>query len=124
MDEKSDIDQGLNEIVVPKNKQGSYGSKDYLCNLELSNASLDPMFGVTSHFISSHDGKTDSGNQTKYQYIQEAFSTNIAETEEAWIRCTQDDYMDIYMVPTIHDKNASHPAFMRCKKDDQINSIW
>ena len=59
MDEKSDIDIGLNEVIVPKNKQGSYGSKDYLHNLELSTAPLEPNFGVASHFISSYDGKTD-----------------------------------------------------------------
>ena len=28
MDKKSDISMGLNEVVVPKTKQGSYGSKD------------------------------------------------------------------------------------------------
>ena len=60
MDEKSDIDIGLNEVIVPKNKQGSYGSKDYLHNLELSTAPLEPKFGVASHFISSHDDKTNS----------------------------------------------------------------
>ena len=32
MDEKSDIDIDLNKVIVPKNKQGSYGSKDKLCN--------------------------------------------------------------------------------------------
>ena len=30
MDKTSDIDIGLNEVVVPNHKQGSFGSKDYL----------------------------------------------------------------------------------------------
>ena len=65
MDEISDIDIELNEVIVPKNKWGFYGSKDYLCNLELVTAPLDPKFGVVFHFISSHDDKTNSGYQTK-----------------------------------------------------------
>ena len=59
MNEKSDIDIGLNEVVAFKTKQCSYGSKDYLHNLKLSTAPLDPKF----HFISSHDRETDSRNQ-------------------------------------------------------------
>ena len=75
--------------------------KDYLCSLELSTAPLEPKFGVASHFISSHDGKTESRNQIKHQYIQEVFVSNIAKTEEAQISCTQYDLMDIFMVSKI-----------------------
>ena len=57
MDEKSEIDIGLNEFVVPINEQGSCGSKDYLHSLEFSIAPHDPKFGVASHFISSCNGK-------------------------------------------------------------------
>ena len=64
MDEKLDIDIGLNKVVAPKHK------RDYLCNLELFTTPLDTTFGVTSHFINSHDGKTDSGNQPKHQLIK------------------------------------------------------
>ena len=51
MDEKSDIRRELNEVDVPNNKQDFYGSKNYLCNLELSTASLIPHF--VWHLISS-----------------------------------------------------------------------
>ena len=64
MNEKSLIDIGLNEVAFAKGKQGSYGSKDYLHNLELSTASLNPKFVVASHIISNCIIKTDSGNQT------------------------------------------------------------
>ena len=67
MNEKSDIDIGLNEVVVPKNKQVSCGSKDYLCNLKLSKAPLEFKFGVAFHFVSNCNGETDRGNQTKHQ---------------------------------------------------------
>ena len=83
MDEKSDIDIGLNKAVVPKNKQGSYRSKDSLYCLKLVSASLGPMFAVAFHLISSHDGMTDCKNQTKHYGIQEVFVNNIAKIEEA-----------------------------------------
>ena len=51
MDEKSDIDIGLNKIVVPKNEQGSYGSKDYLNSLNLSEALVVLKFYVASHLL-------------------------------------------------------------------------
>ena len=108
---------------------------------------------MTSHLISSCDGKTERRNQTKYQFIQEVFVSNITKIEEAQIRCTQYDFMDIFMVPTNHDKNALHPALMwnddqcnlflhwdlftfnniclwqyyfnkRCGEDDQVSSMW
>ena len=62
--------------------QGSYGSKDFLCKLKFSTALLNPKFGVASHFVSSHDDKINSGNQTKHQHIQEAFVSNIALINE------------------------------------------
>ena len=72
---------------------------------------------MVSHFISSCDGKTDSRNQTKHQYIQEAFVSNIAKIEKAQNRWTQYDFIDIFMVPTINDKNVSHPVLIW--NDDQ-----
>ena len=122
MNVKSDIDIGLNEVVIPKNKQGSYGPKDYLHSLELFTAPLESKFDVASHFISSHDGEAHSGNKIKYQYIQEVFVSNVAKIEEAQIRCSQYDFMDIFMVPMVHDKNASHPALMW--NDDELFLCW
>ena len=112
MDDKTDITIDLNKVVVPKFKQGVYGSKDCLHNLELSAALIDPKFGVTSHFISSHDDRTDIGNQTKHQYIKEVFVNEIAKVEVAQIMCTQYDFMDVFIVPTICDKNTTPPGFM------------
>ena len=63
--------------------------------------------------------KTDSGNQSKHLYIQKAFVSNIAKIEEAKIRCNQYNFMDIFIVPTIHDKNISYQALMW--NDDQHN---
>ena len=43
---KSDFKIGLNKVVIPKNKQGFSGSRNYLCNLGLSTAPLDFKFDV------------------------------------------------------------------------------
>ena len=69
MDEKSDIDIKLSKCVVSKKKQGIYGSKEYLHYLDLSSAHFNHKFGVASHFISSCDGITDTGNQTNHHNI-------------------------------------------------------
>ena len=43
MDEKYDIDMRLNKVIVPKYKQDSYGSKDY----------LNAKFDVASHSVAT-----------------------------------------------------------------------
>ena len=149
MDEKSDIDIGFNKNIVQKNKQGTYGSKDSLHNLELFTDLLGPKFVVASFIISSCNGKTVSRNQTKHQYIQEVIVHDIAKMKEAPIRCTQYDFMDVFMMPTIQDKNSSHLVLVgitiyfytvrltlkniclwlycvnkRCDEVDQVRGIW
>ena len=48
---------------------------------ELFSAPFKPLFGVASHFVSSHDGVTDTGNQIKHQYIEDAFVGSIIKVE-------------------------------------------
>ena len=81
MEEKPDINMEFNKVVVPK-KQGIYGPNNYIYNFELSTDPLDLKFGIASHCISSHDGRTDTENQTKHQYIQKAFVSNITKVEK------------------------------------------
>ena len=54
--------------------------------------------GVPSHFVRSRDGETDAGNQTKHQYIQEIFVSNIEKVENAMMRAESYDMMAIFMV--------------------------
>ena len=58
-----------NSILIPKDKHGQFGSHDHLCNLDAATFTLAPKMGVPSHFVSSRDGKTESGSQTKHQFI-------------------------------------------------------
>ena len=83
MNEKSIIDVRLN-VAVPKRKQEPNGSKSYLHSQELSTAPLHPKFGVTSHFMSNCIIKTNSGNQTKHQFIKNVF--DVAKIEKV-LRC-------------------------------------
>ena len=83
LDEKSNIIIGFNKVAVPEDYQATCGSKDYLCNQELSTALIDLKFVAASHFIHSHSGKNESRNQKKHQYIQEAIISNIAKIEVA-----------------------------------------
>ena len=57
------VDQGA--VLVPKDRRGAYGSRDYLRNLDSSTYALVPKMGVPSHFVSSRDDETEAGNQTK-----------------------------------------------------------
>ena len=83
VDEKTGIEIKVNQVVVPKSKQVVNGFKDYLCNLELSTAPLDLINSLTSYLNKCHGSKTDTGNQTKHQCIQEAIVNNIAKVKEA-----------------------------------------
>ena len=64
--ELEDDDIDANVILVPKNRRGDFGSRDYLRNLESATAPLDPKMGVPLHFVSSCDGETDARNQMKH----------------------------------------------------------
>ncbi len=51
----------------------------FLDNQNVSTKLLDPKFGVTKHFVNSLTGETEEGNQTKHQYIQDTYITNLAK---------------------------------------------
>ena len=70
-------------VLVPKHHRGTYGSRDYLRNLDATTTPLDPKMGVPSHFVSSCDGETETGNQTKSQMIEEVFVSNHDKLQQA-----------------------------------------
>ena len=74
-----------NSILVPKGRCNTPGNRDYNQNLDLAMSPLDPKIGVPSHFISNRDGKTESGNQTKHQFIQEVFVSNFNKVDQAML---------------------------------------
>ena len=70
-------------VLVPKHRCGIYGSRDYLRNLDAATTPLDPKMGVLSHFVSSCDGETETGNQTKSQMIEEVYVSNHDKLQQA-----------------------------------------
>ena len=101
-----------NSVLVPKGRRGKPGDRDYNRNLDLATSPLDPKMGVPSHFVSSRDGETESGNQTKHQFIQEVFVSNFNKVEQAMLRAENYDMMDVFMVPSVKNKNARLPKDM------------
>ena len=99
-----------NTILVPKDKRGDVGSRDYLRYLKFATDALDPKFGVPSHLVSTHDGKTESGNQTKHQFIQETFCSNNDKVERALRRFESYDMVGIFKVPNVINQNGSTPG--------------
>ena len=99
-----------NAVLVPKGRRGDFGSRDYIRNIKSATAPLDPSMGVPSHFVSSRNGKTETGNQTKSQFIQEIFVSNLEKVKQAKLRAEAYDMMVIVMVPSIRDKLAIRPS--------------
>lgn len=108
-EEVSDEAVEENSILVPKHRRGEVGSRDYLRNLDAATAPLEPKLGVPSHFVSSRDGETEDGNQTKHQFIQETFVSNYDKLMQALLRAEAYDFMAIFMVPDVKDRFARKP---------------
>ena len=98
-----------NSILVPKDRRGESGGRDYLRNLDAATTPLEPKLGVPSHFVSSRDGEIELGNQTKHQYIQEVFVSNYDKLMQAMLRAENYDFMAIYMVPSVVNKFGRKP---------------
>ena len=75
-----------NLILVPKDRRGESGSRDYLRDLDAATTPLEPKLGVPLHFVSSRDGEIELGNQTKHQYIQEVFVSNYDKIMQAMLQ--------------------------------------
>ena len=59
-----------------KDRHGEFGSREYLRDFDAATVFLDPKMVVPLHFVSSHDGETESGNETGARYIQEVSVSN------------------------------------------------
>ena len=101
------VDQGA--VLVPKDHRGAYGSRDYLHNLDSATYSLVPKMGLPSHFVSIRDDKTEAGNQTKSQFIQEVFVSNNDKLHQALLCAKTYDMIAVFMVPSVKNKYGRKP---------------
>ena len=53
---------------------------------------------MAKHFVSSLDGETEDGNQTKNMWIQDSFAMNLAKVDELNIRLINYDLKRIFIV--------------------------
>ena len=71
-------------VLLPKELRGTPESREYAQNMDLATTSIDHKFGVAYHFVSSRDGEPEEGNQTKQQYVQDSFVTNLKK-RKTWM---------------------------------------
>ena len=103
----TDVDFAKNEVIIPKNKHGTEGSKEYSSAYALATAALNPKLGAAKHFVTkSEDGETDPGNGN-YRNIQEQFVGNYAKIEDAQKHSISYDFMEIVLVRKVEDSSAS-----------------
>ena len=103
----TDVDFAKNEVIIPKNKRGTEGSKEYSSAYALATAALSPKLGAAKHFVTKNeDGETDPGNGN-YRNIQEQFVGNYAKIEDAQKHSISYDFMEIVLVRKVEDSSAS-----------------
>ena len=100
-----------NEVVEAKNRRGIFGNRDYLCNIKaaMTPVPVELKMGVPSHFVSSHDGETETGDQTKYQIIEEVFVSNADKLQQALLHTEYYGMMPVFMLHAVCDKNGTRP---------------
>ena len=80
----TDVDFPKNEVIIPKNKHGTEGSKEYSSAYALATTALIPKLGAAKHFVTKNeDGETDPGNgnyQNKCLLVNRAFKSNLSVT--------------------------------------------
>ena len=88
-------------VILPKDKRGAVGSKDYKYNQTAATAAIEPKLGVAKHFVSSLDGETEEGNQTKTMYVQDIYVENLAKLEEINTRLIQYDMKRVFLISSL-----------------------
>jgi hypothetical protein len=103
----SEFDFAKNQVIIPKNKQGTEGSKEYSNAYALATTALSPKLGAAKHFVTkSEDGEDDPGNAS-YHNIQEQFVGNYSKIEDAQKHSVSYDFMEIVLVRKVVDPTAT-----------------
>jgi hypothetical protein len=103
----SEFDFAKNQVIIPKNKRGTEGSKEYSNAYALATTALSPKLGAAKHFVTrSEDGEADPGN-ANYRNIQEQFVGNYSKIEDAQKHSVSYDFMEIVLVRKVVDSTAT-----------------
>ena len=94
------------QVVVPKDKRGTPGSREFGIHYTKATGALDQVFGAARHFVpTSRGGETD----TKYQNIQELYVGNLEKLKGVKDCITKYDMMDPFKIPALVDIDTDDP---------------
>jgi hypothetical protein len=112
--EAMQLEEGL---VLGKHERGIKGTKDYKINMEMATRGIEPKLGVAKPFNSSLDGEVEEGDQTKDQWIQDAYVMNLSKLDDLEARIIQYDMMDLFMVAKLR-------TGMDLTKIEHVADLW
>ena len=72
----TDVDFAKNEVIIPKDKRGTEGSKEYSYANAFATAALSPKLGAAKHFVT----KNEEVRQIPGMAITETFKSNFSVT--------------------------------------------
>ena len=123
----SDDDIADTDVVVPKTKRGTEGTKDYNSIMKDATAALSTKFGVAKHMIVTPDGaESPSGNNIKSVHIQHSILQLILRSHEAHQRCKRYDFMSILLIPNFKIPSLAqiHPSDPSEWWDESETNLW
>ena len=96
--------------------------------MSIATAGIDHKFGVAFHFLSSQEGETEDGNQTKQQYIQDTYVMNLAKLDDLEDHMGKYDMKDQFMVGVMKEgidpSNVSHVADLWKEEQRNLFQRW
>ena len=107
----SDEDIKDTNVLVPKDRRGAEGSKDYNSIMKMATEALSTKFGVAKHKIVTTEGAdSSSGNHTKSLRIQNSICDLIIRAHEGQQRCKRYDFMSILLIPNFKPSSSADPS--------------
>ena len=93
-----DAELEKDRVLIHKELRGTPGSKDYINNMVKATTSIEHKFGVAYHFVSSQNGEVEEGNQTKKQFIQDTYITNLTKLDDLDSHMQKYDMKDQFFI--------------------------
>jgi hypothetical protein len=112
------------EVILPKSRRGTPGSKDYRYNMTAATDAIATPFGVAVQLVTTKE-EAEDGNATKRQYIQEAYVSNLSKLDDVDVRIKEYDMKLILMVPKgVKDATSSKPKEMFVSAKVYLIKSW
>ena len=104
----TEVDFVKNEVIIPKDKHGTEGPKEYSYAYALVTTAMSPKLGAAKHLVTKNDddGEMDPGNGN-YPNIQEQFVGNYVKMEDAQKHSVSYDFMEIVLVRKVVNPTAA-----------------